>query len=524
MFIQRIFICFAIMILIPLILSHTLVEYTKSINDYDEEDFPLTFLSKYKSVVGYISLYDKMAPLNCFHWNSAGILGSPVVFNNLSKPLSFESLINNLKMNSQLNSLHFIMEETKLSRYLNIIADNTYSFSLTYMSLYKFTILQSFHRTSYLNELGIKIKNEKSYEEFIEHCGDSLITHYDRGLFLLYTIKLIFPNSFEKDYYTHKNSLNLNLLEIPFDNLLQKLRIFANLAGIQEIKIEIYSIEIGGTYSNEIIRKTMSSKNFLLSNCTSKYINNCLTYIPDLIEYFYNFTNVQIKEQKYSTFGTFYYNKLNENENNDLNSKIKNLISKINLIKFYYDYFLNMKDKFPLKIEEIEIFREDITKQRNYIFNNKKLLESCRKLKEYNICIEELFKNFDLEEFANKLNNFITSIQKESLFQINIKNKICLPKNMVWTHEGIIQVRTLKKQRYFYNNLGLTCTFKTKVNFVCFDDFVYLDFVYLDDELFGSPILICQNLQVGNKKYNYVDLIFLNNNNPFLNDLLSITK
>ena len=79
------------------------------------------------------------------------------------------SILIKLGMIDQTKSFHYIMEETKISKYLNIINDEHYSFSLNYIWSNHFSVDQTYNLTAiheYLNPEGMELFKKENVLEF----------------------------------------------------------------------------------------------------------------------------------------------------------------------------------------------------------------------------------------------------------------------------------------------------------------------------------------------------------------------
>jgi hypothetical protein len=86
---------------------------------------------------------------------------------------------------------------------------------------------------------------------FLINCGNSVITLYNKGIILIYSIKIIFHNSRDNERFFGKNNFfNWEGQEIEFVDVLYKLIYYALNANLNEVIFEIYAIQIGGKYLN----------------------------------------------------------------------------------------------------------------------------------------------------------------------------------------------------------------------------------------------------------------------------------
>ena len=289
---------------------------------FDNDPVPLTLLSSYNSIIGYNSYLEQIAPQKCFFWSAAEYGAVSESFNSLTQFLSTPQILEKLNMVEQIKSIHFLLEETKLSKYLNLIQEEVHSVTLNYLGMQKETAKYTYILNSlenYITKNGIIIKVSNTNEEFLNICGNSLITTFDWGKVIIYSIKIIYHNSKDKRIFYSKSNINLREGDqIHFSKILQKIRVVLFMIGISDVKFEIYGIQLGGDYNNEIINNAMKTNSFVIANCTSYEISPCLEIFPNLEQYFHNFTSEDLKQQKTIVLESFTYMKITEEKLQDL--------------------------------------------------------------------------------------------------------------------------------------------------------------------------------------------------------------
>ena len=218
---------------------------------------PFTFLSNYTSspLIGYISFFDTVSHNTCFKPTSTTLRNSDT-FISLSTPLTTSKVIEKLHLSAHQIFLHYILEESQLSKYLNTITEHSFSLSLSYMALSKETYINTYNTSSsatFYSQEGLDMYNKLNTFDFLLKCGDSVITAYDKGMLMIYTIKVIFNTSKDKEMFYKRNNINsIEQDEINFNIILPKLKVMANIAGIFDLHINIYAIQIGGEYLNTL--------------------------------------------------------------------------------------------------------------------------------------------------------------------------------------------------------------------------------------------------------------------------------
>lgn len=493
---------------------------------------PLTFLSNYSSspLIGYVSFYDTVSHNKCFTPISTTLQNSDS-FISLSTPLSTSQVIDKLRLAGQQIFLHYILEESQLSKYLNTITEHSFSLSLSYMALSKETYTNTYNTSStitFYSQEGRDKYKELDFFDYLVKCGDSVITAYDKGMLMIYSIKVIFNTSKDKEMFYKKNNFNsLEDNEINFNMILPKLKLMANIAGIFDLHIHIYAIQIGGEYVNDLIYNSMNNNNsdndFLIRNCTLNNIELCMEVFPQLNEYFYNYTKFQIKKENYIYLEYFNHMKvLSNKEGLDIRNNI--VLRKIKNIKLYANILKHIVETYPIHIEEIVDMHNTISIYKDSMFNiNKdKLINCLRQHYEYQICMKEFMFIFEFEIFVDRVNDFLSKHRSEDVFEANFQQQSCLPKNMKWLHEGSIQLRMFNRKGYIYNTLGLQCYLKSLMNFSCNDGVVYMDCVVAEEEDFYDSYLICENKLTTKTIFYYTTFKYKSSENMFLSDLKEI--
>lgn len=205
---------------------------------------------------------------------------------------------------------------------------------------------------------------------------------------------------------------------------------------------------------------------------------------------------------------------------NPLKIKYSFLQHHIISIKFYSKMFQHFIHNYPIFIEQINTFKNEIVNQETKLFNNNNYIKCFRLYKGYNDCMKELLGDFEIKKFEEKINTYISRNSMNTIFYMKFQNSNCLPKNMKWEHEGEIQIIMVGENFYVDNNLGLDCVKKWRFYFNCYDNVNNFTFVIPEDDLYDEILLVCEN----NNFYPYVnyyrEVQIKREKNIFLEDLL----
>ena len=291
------------------------------------------------------------------------------------------------------------------------------------------------------------------------------------------------------------------------------------------MKFEIYGIQLGGNYNNEIINDAMKTNSFLLADCTSYEISPCLEIFPKLEQYFHNFTSEDLKQQKNILFESFTYMTITEEKLQESFYVNKQLFIRSQLIPiiFYNKSIHHIINNYPIFIDELNLLGKEIKEQTNLIFDENNLLNCYRTINQYDKCEETIFQKFDMNAFMNKIIKLLNRKSKETVFVSEFKKGSCLPSNLKWENELIIQMRFFDSNVYITNNAGMICSMLKFSSFNCSDGINYLSFNIAEDDHYDVSFLVCQNEYFPQMKH-HCQMQFSMEENPYLADLKDFLK
>lgn len=238
----------------------------------------LTPISNISPASGYSSLTESISEKKCFNPVLFAPISGFTTSMNYDYYLSFNDLINTLKIKYDFD---FFLSQSKLSQYLRYNQDDLFSLSFNYVKKGSSYIVMKYNQNEYEN------KDEAYYLQ----CGDTLIFSYEVGIELIYSIKINFSSPFDKRKFVSIIEKK-PIVEQSFYSIINEIEDIMKKNSINYL-IEISAIQIGG--KSEIINEQQSSElPFKNIKCNEDNSELCYKKIYNLSNYMINDIKNQI--------------------------------------------------------------------------------------------------------------------------------------------------------------------------------------------------------------------------------------
>lgn len=395
---------------------------------------PQTLFSNYNNFNGYSTPKQSIVKAQCF-FPSTIEKEETIKRDGLSSSFTYNNLLKEMKLLNYTKNPQFILKGNNLMKHLQSIKDDDLSFSISYL-LTKFNEYKvTYHMDtpeSLLTAEGLKIyTNNKKNFSFL--CGDNVITSYNKGIDLLYSIKLLFHTKEDKLLFEGNQDQDYG----EFKNILKKLENKIKSLNINGM-IEIKYIQLGG---NIDLFKNKTNPNG--ERCEFTKLSNCEETLKQLITY--------IEKEFLDQFQTYplNYEILQVNEmvsvkefldlpHFDLEPKIIN--SQDFILDFsnrysYYLLYLQTVPYYPVYSELLNKYLRD-TEDLLKLFYSVDLL-SCFEYAN-DTCVEIYGKFNDILNQTQLEGNIIKTIsgmKKYSIYPTVFKDDLCLKGKMRWDKE-----------------------------------------------------------------------------------------
>lgn len=456
---------------------------------------PFTILENRDNNQGYISFLNRVAVNSCFNTRLTHLLGKYFHTSMYYKSLSFKDLLDLLQLQNIQTTSYYIFHEDLLSKYIHNIADEPYSFSINFISMKNRTYEIKYDMDSFLNQQGKQIYQHGSYDQFLLECGDSIITSYDVGIVLIYSIKVIFNTPRDRREYQKRILEKSNEEIYSFDKVFLQVK---QRAKFIPVEFEVYAIQLGGVESDILRRiKYGFENNFLLASCKHNTIlKECLPIMNELSTYFLNDFEKQkndIVTKFYLPLHSFRYEKIdfiNFNFNTYdymiYTSKRRNdILDKTREIYLFSKRLNHIVKHYPLDIATLHQFNNELNTYSKLLFQNNAAL-SCFITNDntFTRCKDRLYESIDVN-IKKRLNTFLSTFDYEIVSSLYLEKDDCLPHNVKWEDETKFEFRKYGHDYYVENNIGMYCIRSdiADVAFACFDHVNTIYFIYsrIDD-------------------------------------------
>ena len=456
---------------------------------------PFTILENRDHNQGYISFLNRVAVNSCFNTRLSYLLGSYFHISMYYESLSFNDLLDMLQIQNIQTTSYYIFHEDLLSKYIHNIADEPYSFSINFISMKNRTYDIKYDMDSFLTKQGKQIYQNGSYDQFVLECGDSMITSYDAGIVLIYSIKVIFKTPRDRREYQKRILENSSEETYSFDKVFLQVK---QTAKFIPVEFEVYAIQLGGVHS-EILRKIKYGfeNNFLLASCNHNTIlKDCLPIMNELSAYFLNDFEKQKREVSikfYLPLQSFKYEKIDfVNFNFNIydyiryTSKRRNdILDKTREMYLFSKRFNHIVKHYPLDIATLHQFNNEYNTYSKLMFQNNAAL-SCFITNDntFTRCKDRLYENIDIN-IRKRFKTFLETFDYERMTLLSLEKNNCLPLNAKWEDETVFEFRIYGNDYYIENNIGMYCIRSdiAAVGFACFDHVNTIYFIYnrIDD-------------------------------------------
>lgn len=393
--------------------------------------FPQSMWASYNHSLAYSTASQSVAKQPCY-FSSTISKGETILRDNFYSHLNFSNLLNELKLSSFLSNPNYLLNSNNLMKHLRSIEDDDLSFSISYIisKINEYTV--GYHTTSkesLLTALGLELL-EKEKKNFALLCGDSLLTSYNKGIMLLYSLKLNFHTKEDKELFIQDKIDDYGEFSTILTKLERKFNML-NLNGLLEIKY----IQIGG---NVEVFKNKTNPNG--EKCEFTKLSNCKDTVNLLQNYFANDFLPQYENFPFShdiiSVNTFTpVSDVLALPSFDLDAKIKN--SQDYIVDFskrytYYLMYLQTVPYYPVYSEVLNKYYKDVEDLLKSFFSTNPIL--CF---EYaNQTCVDIYDNFyNTTKETNIETNIITTLdtmKTYSIYPAVFKDDVCLKGKMKW--------------------------------------------------------------------------------------------
>lgn len=237
---------------------------------------PQTLFSSYNNFNGYSTSKKSIVKSECFFANTIE-KGEIIRRDDLSSSFTYNNLLEELKLLNYTKNPNFVLKGNNLMKHLQNIKDDDLSFSISYL-LTKFNEYKvTYHmesREGLLTAEGLEIyTNNKKNFSFL--CGDNVITSYNKGIGLLYSIKLEFHTKEDKLLFEENQGQDYGEFQYILTKLANKIN-YLNINGMIEIKY----IQLGG--NTELFKEKINPNG---EKCEFTKLSNCEDTLKQLMTY-----------------------------------------------------------------------------------------------------------------------------------------------------------------------------------------------------------------------------------------------